>query len=407
MPKSKIMMAPTPHKWEFRPRFRARAFGWRSQPAMQRLKEAVSEIKKVAKQDPLLGADGAVLLIERISPAFEQVDSSSGAIGSAVYAALEVLIPLIAQAPADDKQRKKWLERIWQAIQDDQISYIEGVGDRFGELCAKPEMASRWADELVPLIRTMWRHYQPGSFFSGTTAGLSCLLHAGRHQELLELLDLHPYKFWSYHQYGVQALAAMGKVDEAIAYARAIGEEKYSRSHHVVLCEEILLKAGRWEEAYRDYAIQAGFSGTRLSWYRAIAKKYPQVPSETILQDLIDFMPGDEGKWFATAKQLGLYELAIKLANASPADPNTLIRAARDFVETEPRFAMEAAVAALKWMAQGYGYELLGNEPRLAFRYGQEAAERIRAVPAWTLRVQQAISRPNANWVQKALEGLR
>ena len=34
------------HKWEFRARFRRRAFGWRSQPAIKRVKEAVSEIKK-------------------------------------------------------------------------------------------------------------------------------------------------------------------------------------------------------------------------------------------------------------------------------------------------------------------------------------------------------------------------
>jgi hypothetical protein len=33
----------------------------------------------------VLGAEGAVTLIERLSPALGHVDSSSGAIGSAVY----------------------------------------------------------------------------------------------------------------------------------------------------------------------------------------------------------------------------------------------------------------------------------------------------------------------------------
>lgn len=33
------------HKWTFRARFRRHAFGWRSQPAIKRIKEAVSEIK--------------------------------------------------------------------------------------------------------------------------------------------------------------------------------------------------------------------------------------------------------------------------------------------------------------------------------------------------------------------------
>jgi hypothetical protein len=33
------------HKWEFKARFRRRAFGWKSQPAITRIKQAVAEIK--------------------------------------------------------------------------------------------------------------------------------------------------------------------------------------------------------------------------------------------------------------------------------------------------------------------------------------------------------------------------
>jgi len=72
------------HKWTFQGRFRRQAFGWKSQPAIQRLKQALSEIKRVARGDLVLAADGAVILLERLSPALEQVDSSSGAIGTAV-----------------------------------------------------------------------------------------------------------------------------------------------------------------------------------------------------------------------------------------------------------------------------------------------------------------------------------
>ncbi|MHB8508959.1 MAG: hypothetical protein ACYDGR_09990 [Candidatus Dormibacteria bacterium] len=42
-----------------------------------------------------LAADGAVALLERISPALEQVDSSSGAIGTAVNNAIDELVPII------------------------------------------------------------------------------------------------------------------------------------------------------------------------------------------------------------------------------------------------------------------------------------------------------------------------
>jgi hypothetical protein len=59
------------------------------------VKEAVTEIKATARTDPSLGAEGAVLLLEKLSPpALAQVDSSSGAIGSAVNNGIETLVSL-------------------------------------------------------------------------------------------------------------------------------------------------------------------------------------------------------------------------------------------------------------------------------------------------------------------------
>ena len=73
------------HKWTFKARFRANAYGWKGTAlATKRLKEAVSEIKKVAKSDPIAAADGAVSLMERICPALQGIDGSSGALGNAV-----------------------------------------------------------------------------------------------------------------------------------------------------------------------------------------------------------------------------------------------------------------------------------------------------------------------------------
>ncbi len=90
------------HKWVFAPRFRRRAFGWRSQPAVQRVREASAETQKVAKRDPALAAAGAVLFLEKVSPALEQVDGSSGAIGTAVNHAIDACARIIAEAPVDD-----------------------------------------------------------------------------------------------------------------------------------------------------------------------------------------------------------------------------------------------------------------------------------------------------------------
>jgi hypothetical protein len=54
------MPAAEAHSWAFRSRFRASAFGWRSELPIKRIKEAVAEIKKAARKDKVLGAEGAV-----------------------------------------------------------------------------------------------------------------------------------------------------------------------------------------------------------------------------------------------------------------------------------------------------------------------------------------------------------
>ena len=58
------------HPWAFRTRLRRAAFGWkRSKLAIERIHEALAEIRAVARQDAASAAEGAVLFLDRISPA--------------------------------------------------------------------------------------------------------------------------------------------------------------------------------------------------------------------------------------------------------------------------------------------------------------------------------------------------
>jgi hypothetical protein len=75
-----------------------------------------------------------------------------------------------------------------------------------------------------------------------------------------------------------------------------------------------LLASGRAEEAYRRYALEATRGTSYLATYLALARKYPQKRPEELLGDLVASTPGDEGKWFATAKEVGLFDEAIRLA---------------------------------------------------------------------------------------------
>jgi hypothetical protein len=232
------------HRWAFKARFRRHAFGWKSQPAIQRVKEAVSEIKAVARKDPMLAADGAVTFLERVSPALEHIDSSSGAIGTAVNNAIRQLVVVIASAPADGKTRDAWLERLWQALEADQIPFIEQLGDCWGELCVSKEVAMAWADRLVGITRmalspdlTLHGH------FPGTSACLSALFRAERYDEIVELVSADRI-IWLYRRWAVKALAAVGRKSEPIAYAESCRGPWTPDRDIDVLCEEILLWPG-------------------------------------------------------------------------------------------------------------------------------------------------------------------
>lgn len=375
-----------PHKWEFRARFRRHAFGWKSKPAIQRIKQAVSEIKKVARRDPVLASEGAVLFLERVSPAIEQVDGSSGAIGTAVNHAVSDLAAIIAGAPADAPTRDAWLERLWEAHTNDEIPYIERLADYWGELCASKAVASAWAERLLGNTSSALSPDKSlRGHFHGTTACLSALYHAERYAEILDVLRAET--FWPYKRWAVKALGAMGKKAEAIELAESCRGPWTSDADVNALCEEMLLSSGLVEEAYGRYGLRANRGGT----YLAVARKYPHKQAEQVLADLVRAMPGEEGKWFAAAKDLALYDAAIALARTSPCDPNTLARAARDHVAKQPAFAVETGYAALDWMAQGFGYELTSADVWMAYSATMKAAETLGQATEAKERIRQLV----------------
>lgn len=379
------------HKWTFKSRFRKQAFGWRSNPAITRIKEAISEIKKVARKNPILGADGAVLFLEKLSPAIENIDSSSGAIGVATYHAVEALVPIIASAPAENKTRDKWLTRLWVAIEKDEIPYIESITPHWGDLCVTPQCASRWANDFIVITRDVLSAQNNGLYFKGTTICLSSLLKAKRYEEILSLVNNCPYVFWHYRVWGVKSLAAMGKINEAIEYAHnsiGLNDSYYCMA---VLCEKILLDNHRFEEAYEKYAYKSNQKGTYLATFRGIVKKYPHKTERDILNDLISKTPKDKGKWFASAKSAHLLKEASELVKTSPCDPKTLIRAVRDLMNIHPECAIEIGISAIKWLLKGYGYEVTGKDAQDAYIYTIEAAKNINCTIETTERICEII----------------
>lgn len=398
--------------WAFRARFRRGAFGWKgTQLAIGRINEALTEIRAVARHDTARAAEGAVLLLEKLSPALCQIDSSSGALGNATYATVQELAPLISQAPVSTKVRQQWLDRLFDAIQEDDPPYIESLGDHWGDLCTTKELASTWADQLLPTLKNVLRDRKRGTyaFFSGATLCYSALFKAERHDQLLELLDMDPHPIWPYLVWGAKVLATRGQIDEAIAYLRERAGSTTSETSIARFAEEELLKAGRRAEAFNQYALLANQANTHIATFRALAKKYPELAKDKLLNHLIASTPGEPGKWFATAKTLKLFEQATRLAWASPCDPKTLNRAARDHLKTQPDFAMQCALASLHWMSMGHGFELTGLDVLEAHRFAIEAAAVTQQTQQARTSIEQVLAsdRPMAAWMQRSLGTVR
>ena len=370
------------HGWRFKAKLRAHAYGWRgSALAVTRLKEALSEIKAVAKSDPVTAGEGAVSLMERIWPAFQDIDTSSGALGTAVARTLEQLIPILADAPADHAIRASWLERLFDAVQEDGVQYLAPVEERWGEIARYPDLIHGYADRLLPLLRRAWADHERFSYVTGTAICLSCLLGAGRYAELLDLLAMQRTRFWSWHRFGAEALLRQGLWEAAIAHAEASRDETGGRYDDRAIdkfCEGVLLRQGRSEEAYRHYGLRAAAGATNLTVYRALVRAYPDRDRRGILLDLIGSR-GEKGKWFAAAKDAGFLDVALDCAAEGSADPATLGRAARDFRGTDPRFAAAVGLFAVRHLLAGGGYDPAVSEASEAVRHLLAAASRIEA----------------------------
>ncbi len=369
-------------KWQFKTKLRAKAYGWRgSHLAISRLKEAVSEIKAAAKSDTVAAGDGAVSLMERIWPAFQDIDTSSGALGTAVARTLDELIPILIDAPADHSTRSKWLERLFEAVQNDGVEYLAPVEDGWGEIARYPDLVNEFADRLIGMVRRAWADHETFQHVIGTSICLSCLLEACRYAELQELLATRQMKFWSWHRFGAEALVRQGLWEAAVAYAEGVRSDSKSGHREISIdrfCEGLLIQHGRSEEAYRRYGLRTVSRTTNLAIYRSLVRAYPDRDHRQMLLDLIE-THGVKGKWFAAAKDAGFLDIALDCAAVHNADPSTLIRAARDFSGMEPKFAATVALFAVTHLLEGGGYDPPVSEVNEAIKHLFAAAQQIGA----------------------------
>lgn len=386
------------HKWQFTARFRPGAYGWRGTAlAKKRIQEALKEIQQV--DSPELAAEGATRLLERLVPAIENIDGSSGAMGAAVRAALHELVDAVTRA-AGGPQHADRVERIYQAYQEEGMGYYDELGELWGTLCASPELASAWADRLVPPTREAFSS-EKYAFFQGSTAALSSLVAAGRYQETLDLLALSrpspPLWFW--RKFGVKALQAMGRPEEALAMAQNACKNDFPLEVGLA-CEEMLLSLGREEEAYRQYGLTLERSNNYKSTFKAICKRYPQRRPSDILQDLVERSPDRLGQWFTAAMDLKNFPLAMDCARQGRVNPATLQRAVP---KLPPEEAAELALMAVRGYVLGHGFEVDFLDFQDAVIQAQERARAVGREPETLALLRQWSEQKGGSWLRDIL----
>lgn len=367
------------HKWKFKSYFRREAYGWNgTAKASKRMREAVSEIKKVAKKDSALAGEGVIELFVRLYPALMHIDGSSGALGVAMNKTIDSLVPVLIKADWDMNTRGKWLDKLYKAIQEDGWGTFDGLRDYWGEICVYPGLAHLWTDQLLPIVKEVFTS-ESYSYSVGTDMCLSCLVFTERYDELEKLLQLSNKPWWTYNKFWAMALVRQGKKQEALDYAEHIRSESNTNNEEYEIdqfCESVLINMGKVEEAYEKYGLKVPSYGTNLNIYRGICKKYPNIDKRKVLLDLIE-KSGIKGKWFAAAKTAGQLDIALECAITGDCDPSTLLRATRDFAEKDSEFALRVGIEAVMIYLTGNFYDPI--EPidiRMAFTKLMDAASK-------------------------------
>lgn len=101
---------------------------------------------------------------------------------------------------------------------------------------------------------------------------------------------------------------------------------------------------------------------------------FPHKERRELLSDLAAAAPGDEGKWFAAAKDAGLLDEALELARRGGCDPRTLARAARDFAVKQPSFALGAGLLALDGFVHAPLHDVAPEDVRACLTHTLAAA---------------------------------
>ncbi len=86
-----------------------------------------------------------------------------------------------------------------KAIEDDGVDYLVPIAHCFGQIAALPALMNLHADRDLDMIEAAWADHERFIHVPAGTLTLSCLLEAGRYDELLALLARKKTHLWDTH----------------------------------------------------------------------------------------------------------------------------------------------------------------------------------------------------------------
>lgn len=360
----------------------------------------------MGQANPALAGEQIIEFVGVIGSSFEHIDPLSRRILTAVRKSIRSLAQVFSCLNVSSSVYTQWLERLAPLLEqeNDRGRCIHELAIVWGELCKNHETATHWADRLIPQVRHTWINSDYSR--ASSLACLSSLAASQRWTEILELLAQRSIGFWPEQRFGVLALAALGKLEEALQYARHANPLGHEYQQEIaVTCESILLAHDFRQRAYQEFAIIANQRQNHLHTFRALAAKYPEIAPEKIFEDLIHSTPGEEGKWFRVAYELRFFQLAVEIAQHASCDPKTLLRVATEQLSVDPSFAQALALACLRCLSQGYGVAVTANDVYKAYDIAMQAVTSEKEKKRMIAILRQYSEGPNAaaQWLRELL----
>lgn len=249
----------------------------------------------------------------------------------------------LVSAKVDVLTRRKWLEQILAIIKKDRLGWTRDIASRFSEICASERLANEYADRFLDDRGT------------GSILTLKSLEKAGRFRELIEILDKTQNTDPESVQMLMGAYQAIGKLENALEVGESFLSHLKKSGNYAdygvkSICHQILLKLGRKEEAYQNYALEVTNAINPSQAFEELRAIYSEKIESEIFDDLISkkLRSSNSPNWLDLALEHNFYDPAFRVARSPEMDLEKLLEKSKHIGKSQASIALELLFISLE-----------------------------------------------------------